>query len=417
MRRGGFFCAPPRFRDGLADACYTRLMASGEQTTYEEHDALLAMTLAEGFGQTTIHRCVERFGSAAEALGATAQQLGELERVSAARGRRLRSALDEVLNNGAVDRERELIEHFAVRLIGLNDEGYPRLLKHIPDPPALLWVRGEMEESDALGLGVVGSRHCSQYGREQADRFAGLCAQSGLCIVSGGARGIDAAAHRAALRVGGRTIAVIGSGLAKPYPQDHAELFDSIAEAGSGRGAVVSEFPMNTPPTAQNFPRRNRIISGLSLGVLVVEAATRSGALITARLAVEEHHRELMAVPGRVDSRSSAGCHKIIREGWATLVTGPGDVLDALGEAGQMLKFGMMGRGEPETSVAKAAVETVGLTDVQRKLVEAMSGACSLDQLVAWTGLPVQRVQAELTVLEIRGAVRRSGGLFERRGS
>ncbi len=378
-----------------------------------EYDALLAMTLTEGFGQATIHRCLERFGSAAEAVNATSQQLGEIERVGAARGRRLRSALDEVLNSGAVDQEQELIGHFGVTLIGLNDEGYPRLLKHIPDPPVLLWARGEMLESDALGLGIVGSRRCTQYGREQADRFASLCAQSGLCIVSGGARGIDAAAHRAALRVGGRTIAVIGSGLAKPYPDDHAELFDEIADVEAGHGAVISEFPMNTPPNAQNFPRRNRIISGLSLGVLVVEAATRSGALITARLAVEEHHRELMAVPGRVDAKSSAGCHKIIREGWATLVTNPADVLDALGEAGQMLKVGMMEAEPSETKVGEA----VGLTEVQRKLVEAMSGPSSLDQLVAWSGLPIQQVQAEMTMLEIRGAVSRQGGLFTRSGS
>ncbi len=381
-----------------------------------EHDALLALTLAEGFGQTTIRRCVERFGSAVETLGATVQGLGEIERVGAAKARRLRTALDQTLHSDELEVERELIERFGVELVGLNDEGYPRLLRHIPDPPTLLWVRGELKESDALGLGIVGARRCTHYGREQADRFASLCAQSGLCIVSGGAYGIDAAAHRAALRVGGRTVAVIGSGLAKPYPSDHTELFDSIAEEGADRGAVVSEFPMNTPPTAQNFPRRNRIISGLSLGVLVVEAATRSGALITARLAVEEHHRELMAVPGRVDAKSSAGCHKIIREGWATLVTSPADVLDALGEAGQMLKVGMT-QEDGAAAGGGGPAEDVGLTEAQQKIVDVMSGPSSLDQLVAWTGLAIQNVQAELTMLEIRGAVRRSGGLFTRRGS
>lgn len=378
----------------------------------EEHNALLALTLTEGFGQATIQRCIEKFGSAAATLDAPAHHFAEIERVGATKARRLRRALDETLEGELLAQEHELIARYGVDLIGYGDEAYPRLLKHIPDPPMLLWVRGAMVQEDALGLGIVGSRKCSQYGREQADRFASLCAQSGLCIISGGARGIDASAHRAALRSGGRTIAVIGSGLAKPYPNDHAELFDAIAEAGAGRGAVVSEFPMNTPPSAQNFPRRNRIISGLSLGVLVVEAAMRSGALITARLAVEEHHRELMAIPGRVDAPSSAGCHKIIREGWATLVANPADVLDALGEAGQMLKVGMMGRDDPEETQAGKAV---GLTQVQQKLMDAMDGACSLDQLVAWTGLPIHQVQAELTMLEIRGAVRRKGGLFERK--
>jgi len=380
----------------------------------EEQDALLALTLTEGFGQATITRCIELFGSAAETLQAKAHHMAQIERVGATKARRLRSALDETLQGGLIDTEHELIERYGVALIGIQDESYPKLLRHIPDPPVLLWVRGAMVEQDALGLGIVGSRKCSQYGREQADRFASLCAQSGLCIISGGARGIDASAHRAAIRSGGRTIAVIGSGLANSYPHDHVELFDAIAEEGAGRGAVISEFPMNTPPNAQNFPRRNRIISGLSLGVLVVEAAMRSGALITARLAVEEHHRELMAIPGRVDATSSAGCHKIIREGWATLVTNPADVLDALGEAGQMLKVGMMGEDQPEETHTN---EAVGLTDVQGKLVHAMAGPSSLDQLVAWTGLPVHQVQAELTMLEIRGAVRRQGGLFSKKKS
>lgn len=383
-----------------------------------KHDALLALTLTEGFGQATITRCIESFGSAEEALGASANALAGLDQVGAQRARKLRTALDRTLNDGVVECERELIDSNGVHLIGLNDAEYPKLLRHIPDPPALLWVRGRMVAEDALGLGMVGSRRCTQYGREQADRFASLCAQSGLCIVSGGARGIDGAAHRAALRAGGRTIAVIGSGLADPYPHDHKELFDQIAEpdpgAGAGHGAVVSEFPMLTPPSAQNFPRRNRIISGLSLGVLVVEAALRSGALITARLAVEEHHRELMAVPGRVDSQASAGCHKIIREGWATLVTSPADVLDALGEAGQMLKAGL----QQETPGSdQSPAKDLGLNEPQRKIVEALSGPSSLDQLVAWTGLPVHAVQAELTMLEVRGAVRRQGGLFMRKKS
>ena len=325
-----------------------------------EHDALLALTLSEGFGQATIQRCVETFGSAAGSLDASAEQLARLDQVGMQRARKLRAALDRTLQSGLVETERELIASHDVHLIAFGDEEYPQLLKHIPDPPTLLWVRGRMVEEDALALGIVGSRRCSHYGREQADRFASLCAQSGLCIVSGGARGIDGAAHRAALRMGGRTIAVIGSGLAQPYPHDHKDLFDEIVASDGEHGAVISEFSMSTPPSAQNFPRRNRIISGLSLGVLVVEAAQRSGALITARVAVEEHHRELMAIPGRVDSQGSAGCHKIIREGWATLVTSPADVLDALGEAGQMLKVGLT-KEEPKED--QSLFTDIGLTE------------------------------------------------------
>ncbi len=411
----GFFLrrVPVVAKKAVDRSCYTPTMRT------EEHDALLALTLTAGFGTVTIRRCVESFGSADETLGASANQLGQINQVGQQRARQLRAALATTLRSDAVQRERESIEQYGVHLIGLSDEEYPTLLKHIPDPPPLLWVRGEIAADDALALGIVGSRKCSQYGREQADRFASLCAQSGLCIISGGARGIDAAAHRAALRCAGRTIAVIGSGLAKPYPHDHAELFDEIAEPDASRGAVISEFPMQTPPAAENFPRRNRIISGLSLGVLVVEAALRSGALITARLAVEEHHRELMAVPGRVDAKASAGCHKIIREGWATLVTNPGDVLDALGEAGQMLKVGLdnqPGRDTDDDSPDRPT-QDMGLTEAQKKIVDALSGPSSLDQLVAWTGLPIQSVQAELTMLEVRGAVSRQGGLFSRKRS
>ncbi len=398
-----------------------------------EHDALLALTLTEGFGQATIARCIETFGSAEAALGASADRLAGLDQVGMQRARRLRTALDTTLNSDAVQAEREQIEAHGVHLLAQHDDEYPTLLKHIPDPPPLLWVRGRINRDDALALGIVGSRRCSHYGREQADRFASLCAQSGLCIVSGGARGIDGAAHRAAMRVGGRSIAVIGSGLAKPYPHDHAELFDQIADGhadnsateldtsggggasgggGTSGGAVISEFPMLTPPNAQNFPRRNRIISGLSLGVLVIEAAVRSGALITARLAVEEHHRELMALPGRVDAASSAGCHKIIREGWATLVTSPADVLDALGEAGQMLKAGLTQTSDDQP---EQGPRDIGLTEPQQVIVEAIKGPSSLDQLVAWTGLPVHQVQAELTMLEVRGALKREGGLFTRK--
>jgi DNA processing protein len=229
-----------------------------------------------------------------------------------------------------------LVEQHGVSLLSIEDEGYPKLLKWINDPPPLLYVKGRFAEEDALGLAIVGARKCTRYGREMADRFAAGCSQLGLTIISGGAYGIDAAAHQAALRIKGRTIAVIGNGLAKPYPDAHRDLFDAIVT--SGCGAVISEFPMTTSPRPENFPARNRIISGLSLGTLVIEAANRSGALITARLAAEDHGREVMAVPGPVDSAMSEGCHRIIREGWATLVTKPAEVLENLGEAGQLLQ-------------------------------------------------------------------------------
>ena len=211
---------------------------------------------------------------------------------------------------------------------------------------------------------------------------------------------------------GGRTVAVLGSGLAKPYPAEHAELFDSIA---AGNGAVISEFPMATPPIAENFPRRNRIVSGLALGVLVIEAPAGSGALITARLAAEDHGREVMAVPGRVDSRASGGCHKMVREGWATLVTNAADVLDALGDAGHLLKANLVSDTHPKDQAPPANVVYDKLTHTQKRLFEALDEPRTLDQLTAKTGLGVPTIQADLTMLEIRGLVLRDRGLCRQR--
>lgn len=386
--------------------------------------ALVQLMLTPGLGQGLVRRAVERFGEAEAALQAGVAGWREIRGISAGKAAEIVDHLQSDAHREKLDAELHAIETWQVRLLHEADAGYPALLKMIPDPPLLLWMRGRMQPEDAVALGMVGSRRCSHYGREQAGRFASQAASAGLTVVSGGAYGIDSAAHLAAVQSQGRTLAVIGSGLAKPYPSDNGELFDRIV--ANDQGALLSELPMNTPPIRENFPRRNRIISGLSLGVLVVEAALRSGALITARLCVEEHGRELLAIPGRVDAPTSAGCHKIIQDGWAKLVTNIADVLDALGDAGQILKSNVTVRrpgDEPDRASSnddaspqsEPSLFEASLNEAQGKIVKALAEPCSLEELSRQTQLPAATLQAELTMLEIRGAVQRQSGVFVRR--
>lgn len=371
-----------------------------------DRDATLALMLTPGLGPTLIGRCVAAFGSAAATLEASAADLATIKGISPGRASELRRALDATRESGAVARELAIVAEHGADILTLNDAAYPRLLRAIPDPPTALYVRGPLLDTDSVALAVIGARRCSHYGREQADRFAFQLAQCGLTIVSGGAYGIDIAAHRAALRARGRTLVVLGSGLAHPYPADHVDVFNQVVS--EGRGAVLSEFPMMTSPLPEHFPRRNRIISGLSLGVLVIEAGHRSGALSTARMAIEEHSRECMVLPGRVDSMQSDGCHKLVRDGAARLVTRPSEVLDELGETGHMLHAA----DEVATGRVHAAP---GASPTQKQLLDALASPRTLDQLVTLTGLEVAAIQADLTMLEIRGQVARKGGLFERR--
>lgn len=374
--------------------------------------SLLKLTLAPGFGPTLIGRILEAAGSVEDASRASSSLFASVRGISQQKARELKQWLTSADCEDAVAEEIELMASHGVQAVTMDEPSYPHLLKLIPDPPPLLYIRGELEREDALGLGIVGSRRCTQYGREQADRFASQCAQAGLTIVSGGAIGIDGAAHAAAVRIGGRTIAVIGSGLVEPYPQRHRDLFDQITH---GQGAIISELPMKTAPVPENFPRRNRIISGLSLGILVIEAALRSGALITARLCIEDHGRECLAVPGRVDSKTSAGCHKLIRDGEATLVTNAADVLDALGDAGQTLKAELMDEHDDDEASSQVNLFEQNLTDSQRRIVESLQQPRGLDDLATVTSLPVPKLQADLTMLQIRGLIGKENGKFARK--
>ncbi len=377
----------------------------------------LVLSLAPGLGPTLTQRCLDTLESPEAVVHAPVETLAQVQGIGLMRAQAIRRGLDELLQGDRVAKEEAMLAAHGVTLLVPADADYPALLRHVPDPPPLLYVRGTLQPTDQLALAVVGARKCSTYGREQADRLAGQCAAAGLTIVSGGAYGIDAAAHRAAIRAGGRTIVVLGNGLAEPYPREHRELFDQVAD---GHGAVLSELPMMTPPSPENFPRRNRIISGLSLGVLVIEASFRSGALITARLAAEEHHREVMALPGRVDSPASQGCHKILREGWASLVTSPAEVLDALGETGTLLQGALEAHTAVTGDSAGVPAPTApslfeqNLSPSQAKILASLAEHRTLDQLAAGTGLAVHQIQADLTLLQIRSLVSRHDGQYQR---
>lgn len=277
------------------------------------------------------------------------------------------------------------------RILTWRDDGYPPALREIEDFPPLLFVRGSLQERDRFAVAIVGTRKPTTYGRNVAERLARELSRYGLTIVSGGARGIDTAAHMGALRAGGRTIAVLGCGIDVPYPPESAALFDRIAS----QGAILSEYPPGTQPDAWRFPARNRIVSALPLGVLVVEAPNDSGALITANYTLEQG-KPVFAVPGNIDTGQSAGCHKLIKDG-ATLVDSVEDIVRMLGIA-------------PEHPPERPT-QLPTLTPVQQEILRALSlTPRHVDTLAEELELPVAQLNAELLMLEMHNLVRRQPG-------
>jgi len=361
----------------------------------------LRLFLAEGVGPLTVRRLLDSFGDIEAVAAATA---GELRRVQGI-GANTVTAIAEV-DDGAVEEELSRADSAGVMMVCLEDPGYPAALRHLPDAPPVLYVMGELLETDAVSVGVVGSRRCTHYGLEQAERFGALLGRAGFTVVSGGARGIDSASHRGSLAAGGRTIAVMGCGLERLYPPENEKLFRRIVD--EGRGAVISELPMSVGVRGENFPKRNRIISGMSLGLLVIEAARRSGSLITARLAAEQN-KEVFAVPGRVDSPFSAGTNQLIADG-ATLVQDLEDILNGLGRVGETMI---------EEGAAEPVKPQVELTGVEAKIMNQLAlMEMGLDEIARRTGLPVHQVTAAMTMLTIKGAVvQRPGDVFAAKGA
>lgn len=354
--------------------------------------AYLRLHLAEGVGATLFHRIVAALGDVEAAAGSPGRWR-QVQGVGRARADAIAAVTDE-----AIDEELREVEKHGVQILCCEEQAYPAALKTIQDCPPVLYVRGTLEPADAVAMAIVGARRSTHYGLEQAERFGQLLGRAGFTIVSGGARGIDTGAHRGALAAGGRTIAVMGRGLSDVYPPENRKLFDRIV--GERRGALVAELPMRTAVLAGNFPTRNRIISGLSLGVLIVEAARRSGSLITAREA-DEQGRAVFALPGRVDSPMSQGTNELIRDG-TTLVQNLDDILEQLG-----------GVGEKITEIEESQPRPLppGLDVTEQALLEALAGGeMGLDELVRQTGVQTARAAAAMTMLVLKGLVEQKPG-------
>jgi len=381
----------------------------------------LRLARLPGVGPVLIKRLLTHFHTPDAILTAHPSALSVVEDIGTLRANKI--AANAAATQKLAEEELAKIDADGITLLTPDHPDFPPGLRNIPDPPIVLYVRGQILPSDALAIGIVGARECSMYGREQAHRFAAQLAQSGLTIVSGGARGIDTAAHNAALQVKARTLVIQGCGLRHTYPPENKALYQRIINENAG--AIISELPLDTPPTADNFPTRNRIIAPLSLGILVVEANLRSGSLITARLAADDYGREVFAIPGPITSSASAGTHHLIKTAAAHLVDSPDDILANLGEAGQLLQQNQKNGGEslaadrrstlapPSTSVASVAKSSVAqFTATQQKILTALEsadkngeGGLTIDDILERTALPPSVIMAELTLLQIQSAI------------
>jgi DNA processing protein len=349
----------------------------------------VALSMAPGVGSVLFKRLTEAFGSPEGVFRATSRDLERVEGI----GPKVVLSLKQFGWRAQVDRELHALGKVGARLVTWRDEEYPPNLKQIYDPPPLLYLMGSLHPRDRQAVAVVGSRYPTTYGRLFAERIARGLSQRGIAVVSGLARGIDSSAHHGSLTAGGRTIGVLGCGIDITYPPENRKLFDEVA----AQGAVLSEFPLGTPPDSDHFPMRNRVISGISLGVVVVEATLRSGSLITARFALDQG-REVFAVPGNADSARSAGTNRLIREG-AKLVMRAEDILEEIS-----LPFPPAAAGE--------APEQPRLTEEEARVYSVLGGeSMHIDRVMALSGLSSPRVSAALLSLELAGHVRQLPGM------
>ncbi len=372
-------------------------------------EAYLALNLLPRIGPIRVRRLLEHFDSPQAILGAKRQQLIAVAGI----GEEMAGQIVDWENLIDLAEEKRRIADHGISLVTIDDARYPAALRRIHDPPFLLYMKGTLLPGDAAAIGVVGSRRTTHYGKEQAKKLSYQLARAGFCIISGLARGIDTAAHEAALAAKGRTIAVLGSGIGNVYPPENQSLADRIAESG----AVLSEFPVLYVPDKQSFPLRNRIVAGLSQGLLVVEAPARSGALITANQALEQG-RAVFAVPGPIDRPTSEGCHRLIRQG-ASLVCGAQDVIDELGMeihslglefAAEARQARPSGASPDEPAKPRRRLE---LSEIEHRiLAELEQGDATIDSLAEATGSLAGKVSATLLQLELKSLVKQLPGKY-----
>ncbi len=376
---------------------------------YEEYLSWLVLKKVPGIGNYLYKRLIEKFGSARYVFSADENELKSIKGITSRAVCGILSCKSPTCN--LIDRskaELDLIYKSGFKIAVISDSLYPCLLKHIPDPPAFITYIGELD-NDRPCISIVGSRKATSYGLGVARELSCDLASSGFCVVSGMASGIDTSAHRGALEAGGKTIAVLGTGLGRIYPKANRKLFYEIAE----NGAVVSEFSVNTGPDARNFPIRNRIISGISTGTIVVEAAAKSGSLITARLAAE-YCREVFAVPGSIHSDKSTGTHELLRCG-AKLVENSCDVIE---ELNHMVHFERFQEFSLQSDISHKQSQTGKGVDIgsnsdkyQRAIVRILEPYPQhIDSIIEKSGLDAGGIAAALLDLELKGIVKQSPG-------
>ncbi len=383
------------------------LHKSGDPADYK---AYLTLLRCPRMGPVRMRRLLERFGTPEKVLAASTNDLLTVEGVSNDAAEAVRSAARGEYDR-KVEREIRWLREQGVRLALLGDASYPGPLQEISSPPPLLYIWGTYVPEDILAVGIVGSRQASDYGCRCASEISSALAERGLTVVSGLAAGIDTSAHKGALRAGGRTIAVLGNGVKICYPSHNKELAKQVRQSG----ALMSEFPYDTSPLGRNFPPRNRVISGLSLGVVIVEAGDRSGALHTARYALDQN-RDVFAVPGSVTSETSQGTNALIRDAGAKLITGVEDVLEELDARIEAYRKELALGAPPEPRRPSAPerrkpVLPADLSNDERSILEALSEEpVHIDELSRKLSVPASRLSSLLGMMELRGLVERTAG-------